>query len=52
MGGNRFKVISIREYLGGEDDGFGEDDLEPVLSGFSCGKNADVERFLKEQADL
>ena len=50
MGENRFKVISIREYLGGEDDGLGEDDLESVLSGFSCGKNADVERFLKEQA--
>ena len=50
MGENRFKVISIREYLGGEDDGLGEDDLDPVLSGFSCGKNADVERFLNEQA--
>ncbi|MBR1743866.1 MAG: GNAT family acetyltransferase [Lachnospiraceae bacterium] len=50
MGENRFKVISIREYLGGEDDGLGEDNLEPVLFGFSCGKNADVERFLKEQA--
>lgn len=50
MGKNRFKVISIREYLGGEDDGLGEDDLGSVLSRFSCGKNADVERFLKEQA--
>ena len=33
-----------------ENGRFGEEELKELLSEFSCSKNADVERFLKEQA--
>ena len=48
---NEVSVFNIREYLSAADkEKIGEDALKQVLSEFSCPKNADVERFLKEQA--
>jgi len=48
---NDLTVLNIREYLSAKDDQeLGEDALKELLSEFSCIKNADVERFLKEQA--
>jgi len=48
---NDIIVFNIREYLSGKDDKvLGEDELQQVLSEFSCEKNTDVERFLKEQS--
>lgn len=42
-------VFNIRHYF--DADGIlGEDVVQSVLSDFSCSKNKDVERFLKEQA--
>lgn len=48
---NDVTVFNIRECLSvkGNND-FGEDDLQQILSEFSCDKNPDVERFLKEQS--
>ncbi len=46
-----FSTVNIREYLmQGKDAEIGEDALLQVLSDFSCPKNPDVERFLKEQS--
>ena len=46
-----FFYINIRDYLAlGNDDEAGEPILDRVLSGFSCPKNPDVERFLKKSA--
>ena len=46
-----FFYINIRDYLAlGNDDKAGEPMLTRVLSGFSCPKNPDVERFLKKSA--
>ncbi len=47
---NNFIVLNIREYLVGEDERLGEDNLIQLLSEFSCPLNPDVERFLKQQA--
>jgi len=48
---NDVTVFNIREYLSGKDDEvLGEDELQQILSEFSCLKNTDVERFLKEQS--
>lgn len=48
---NDVTVFNIREYLSGKDDkDLGEDALRDILSEFSCEKNPDVERFLKEQS--
>ena len=48
---NEVTVLNIREYLAATENGrFGEEELKELLSEFSCSKNADVERFLKEQA--
>ena len=49
---DRFTVINIREYIKNDGDGeqLGEDGLKQILSEFSCGKNQDVENFLKTQA--
>lgn len=41
-------VLNISEYL--NDDELREDMLLQILSEFSCEKNSDVEKFLKEQA--
>ena len=44
-------VFNIREYLKENGDReLGEGNLHEILSEFSCNKNTDVERFLKEQA--
>ena len=48
---DKFFYINIRDYLAlGNDNGAGEPMLDRVLSGFSCPKNPDVERFLKKSA--
>ena len=48
---NDISVVNIREYLSAIDNqGLGENDLKQILSEFSCDKNLDVERFLKQQA--
>ncbi len=46
---NDFKIFNIRMFLSDDNKILGER-LEQLLSEFSCKKNADVERFLKEQA--
>lgn len=48
---NAIKVFNIREYLlDTKDKRLGEEGLRRILSEFSCKKNADIERFLKQQA--
>lgn len=48
---NDVTVFNIREYLSVEDDKeLGEEKLQEFLSEFSCEKNSDVERFLKQQS--
>lgn len=48
---NDVTVFNIREYLSVEGDkDFGEETLREFLSEFSCGKNPDVERFLKQRS--
>ena len=45
----QFTVFNIRKYL--QDEGeLSEDDLQYILSEFTCPKNPDVERFLKNNA--
>lgn len=46
---DKYSIINIRKYL--EDNPkLGEEDLIQILSEFSCPKNPDVERFLRENA--
>ena len=47
---NKFSVINIRRYLNSDNPKLGESRLLQVLSGFSCPKNQDVERFLKKSS--
>ena len=48
---DKFFAINIRKYLAlGDDREAGEPALVKLLSGFSCPKNPDVERFLKKSA--
>ena len=48
---DKFFSVNIREYLKlGSDEEAGEPALVELLSGFSCPKNLDVERFLKKSA--
>lgn len=48
---NDITVFNIREYLSIKDDKIlGEEQLYQLLSEFSCVKNLDVEKFLKEQS--
>ena len=48
---DKFYAVNIREYLAlGDDPEAGEPALDRLLSGFSCPKNLDVERFLKKSA--
>lgn len=47
---NKFSVINIRRYLNSDNPKLGESRLLQVLSGFSCPKNPDVERFLKNSS--
>ncbi len=45
---DKFLVVNIRRYLDKKE--IGENRLIQVLSGFSCPRNLDVERFLKKNA--
>ena len=47
---NRYLVINIRRYLNSDNPQLGESRLLQVLSGFSCLRNPDVERFLKKSS--
>lgn len=48
---DKFMFINIREYLAnGDNEDFGEPKLRQIISDFSCPKNSDVERFLKNSA--
>lgn len=47
---DKYQVTNIREYLGNENPRIGEERLTQILSSFSCPKNPDVERFLKENS--
>ena len=47
---NRYTVINIRRYLNSDNPKLGESRLLQVLSGFSCPRNPDVERFLKKSS--
>ena len=47
---SKYSVINIRRYLNSENPKLGENRLLQVLSGFSCPKNPDVERFLKKNS--
>lgn len=48
---NDVTVFNIREYLSAKDEAIlGEEALQQILSEFSCERNSDVEKFLKERA--
>ncbi len=47
---NRYSVVNIRRYLNSDNPNLGESRLLQVLSGFSCPRNPDVERFLKRSS--
>ena len=47
---NKFSVINIRRYLNSDNPKLGGSRLLQVLSGFSCPKNPDVERFVKKSS--
>ena len=50
MQNDKYSVINIRKYLESDNLKLGEDDLVQILSEFSCERNSDVERFLKNSA--
>lgn len=51
LASDKYYAVNIREYLAlGDDPEAGEPALAKLLSGFSCSKNPDVERFLKKSA--
>ena len=51
LASDKYYAVNIREYLAlGDDPEAGEPALVKLLSGFSCSKNPDVERFLKKSA--
>lgn len=47
---DKFTVINIRMYLDGSDRRQSEQQLQMILSDFSCPRNPDVEHFLKDNA--
>ena len=47
---DKYLVINIRKYLESDNPKLGEDDLVQILSEFSCERNSDVERLLKNSA--
>ena len=47
---NRYSVINIRRYLNSDNPKLGESRLLQVLSGFSCLRNPDAERFMKKSS--
>lgn len=46
---SQFTVFNIRKYLQ-EEEGLGENALQYILSEFTCPKNPDVEKFLKQSS--
>ena len=46
---SRFSIFNIREFLEKERK-LGENDLQQILSEFTCPKNPDVEKFLKQSS--
>lgn len=47
---DKYLVINIRKYIDSDNPELGEEDLQQLLSEFSCEKNLDVERFLKNSS--
>ena len=47
---DKYSVINIRKYLESDNPKLGENDLVQILSEFSCERNSDVEKFLKNSA--
>ncbi len=47
---NKYSVVNIRRYPNSDNPKLGESRLLQVLSGFSCPRNPDVERFLKKSS--
>lgn len=47
---DKYSVVNIRKYLESDNPKLGEDDLVQILSEFSCTRNSDVERYLKNSA--
>lgn len=47
---NDITVFNIRRFLSSDDRILAEEDLYQILSDFSCGRNLDVEKFIKEQS--
>ena len=47
---DKYLVINIRKYLESDNSKLGENHLVQILSEFSCKRNLDVERFLKNNA--
>jgi len=47
---DKYSVINIRKYLESDNPDLGEDDLVQILSEFSCERNSDVDKFLKNSA--
>ncbi len=47
---DKYSVINIRKYLESDNPELGEDDLVDILSEFSCERNSDGEKFLKNSA--
>lgn len=50
LANDKYSVINIRKIIEGDNPELGESNLIELFSEFSCPKNPDVERFLKEQA--
>lgn len=50
LANDKYSVINIRKMIEDDNPELGESNLIELLSEFSCPKNPDVERFLKEQA--
>ena len=51
MRSDKYTVINLHDCLQTKNENIiGEDELQRILSDFSCPLNQDVERFLKEQA--
>lgn len=50
LANDKYSVINIRKMIEGDNPELGESNLIELFSEFSCPKNPDVERFLKEQA--
>ena len=47
---DKYLVVNIRRYLESDNPKLGENNLLQILSEFSCKRNSDVEKFLKNSA--